>query len=193
MRIPPALQRPAAICFVLLILGFGSLWASMRATEGARATLMATRAARQQAAEVLLRARQETDEIRRAHTRLGALHLTNPDDGTPGWDRARTRLQRDTRVLSLDLHARPGPTPATTEAPVPDALPTVRVQHLTLRMDLLHEEGLTAALQTFIDTNDATVIPLACAIERLESVNPALRAYCEFDWLTLHPAGAPRS
>lgn len=193
MRLPPALHRPAAICVVLLILGVSSLWLSMSAIEDTRSTLIATQAARQQAADVLLRTQQETDEIRRAHARLGALRLSHPDNSTPGWDRARTTLQRDSRVLSLDLHARPAASPSATEIPGADALPTIRVHHLTLRIDVLHEDGLIAALQTVTAAHDAAVIPLGCAIKRLESINPALRARCEFDWLTLHSAAGPRS
>ncbi|PKO55743.1 MAG: hypothetical protein CVU28_05395 [Betaproteobacteria bacterium HGW-Betaproteobacteria-21] len=193
MRLPPALHRPAAICIVLLILGIGSLWLSVRAIEDARTTLIATQAARQQAAEVLQRTQQETDEIRRANARLGALRLSNPNERTPGWEGLRTRLQHDARVLSFDLHARLVATPGATEITDADALPTIRVHHLTLRLDLLHEDGLTAALQVFSAADDATVIPLGCAIERLESINPALRARCELDWLTLHAAAGSRS
>lgn len=189
MRLPASLHRPAAICGALLMIGLASLWLSLRAVDDGRTALALAAAKRQQATDLLLRTRAETDAIRQAFAHLAALRLTAGTDGAQGWHGALAKLQGDPRLFAVAIRERGG----ATRIPGPEALPTGRVQGLTAEIELLHEEGLPAILEVLSETHVATVIPLGCSIERLVSTAPALRAHCEFDWLTVHPAITPSS
>lgn len=188
-RVPASLVGPTALALTLLAAGASVLWLSQQALDQRRTELAQARAARDAADNRLRHAAQTSAATRHAAARVQSLR-PGPDDRTAmPWRSAVDRLDTDRQLLRVEI--RPGE--ATLHGGEHDALPMIRVQRLTLNAELVHEGGLGALIDALSADPGATLIPLACSIERQTSGRAPLRAQCEVDWLTLHPRPQPRS
>ena len=195
MRIPSALHRPLAIATLLLTMSGSVLGLSVYARyEQTRALVLAHQTLAQTRLQ-LQRASQETAGSRLARSRLDALEVTDIDTVQALRHDALRRLQSDPRLSSVELK----PVPRAPARPDTPGLPKRAVLHLSLRAGVLHEEALSAALQTLTATPGVIVIPRGCQVARVRPTNagaPAvspLQARCELDWLTLHPGAGTSS
>ncbi|MDD2872556.1 MAG: hypothetical protein PHG21_02895 [Azoarcus sp.] len=189
MRIPSPLLRPLAIAALLLTMSGSVLGLSVYARyERTRALALAHQTLAQTRLQ-LQRTREETADSRRARSRLDALEVTDIDRVQALLRDALRRLQSDPLLSSVELKPMPR-APARPDAP---GLPKRAILRLSLRAGVLHEEALSAALQTLTATSGVIVIPRGCQVARVHPINDGapvvspLQARCELDWLTLHP------